>query len=103
MPWNSCPRLPGTAAHDHWNTHTTVPRRVANFPDLPAMNETYSGVELSSWQGLAAPAGMPAPILAKLPQYNQAFLRDPETAERYRRLSLEMPASMDPAGFAGFT
>lgn len=22
MPWNSCPRSPGTTAHDHWNTHS---------------------------------------------------------------------------------
>lgn len=81
---------------------TTAPKRMAIYPDLPALNETYPGVELASWHGLAAPAGTPVPILAKLAVETQAFLRDPETAERYRQLSLDMPEHTEPASFAAF-
>lgn len=79
---------------------TTAPRRMPSYPDLPALNETYPGVELASWHGLAAPAGTPAPILARLAQETQAFLRAPETVERYRQLFLEMPAETTPAAFS---
>jgi tripartite-type tricarboxylate transporter receptor subunit TctC len=79
---------------------TTAPRRMPSYPNLPALNETYPGVELASWHGLAAPAGTPAPILARLAQETQAFLRAPETVERYRQLFLEMPTETTPAAFS---
>ena len=78
---------------------TTAPQRMPSYPNLPALNETYPGVELASWHGLAAPAGTPAPIVARLSQETQAFLRAPETAERYRQLYLEMPTETTPEAF----
>jgi tripartite-type tricarboxylate transporter receptor subunit TctC len=79
---------------------TTAPARMPSYPNLPALNETYPGVELASWHGLAAPSGTPAPILARLAQDTQAFLRAPETVERYRQLYLEMPTETTPQAFA---
>jgi tripartite-type tricarboxylate transporter receptor subunit TctC len=81
---------------------TTAPARMPNYPDLPALNETYPGAELASWHGLAAPAGTPAPILARLAAETQAFLRAPETAERYRATFLEMPQQTTPDSFRAF-
>jgi tripartite-type tricarboxylate transporter receptor subunit TctC len=81
---------------------TTAPARMPDFPGLPALNETYPGAELASWHGLAAPAGTPAPILARLAAETQAFLRSPETVERYRQQSLEMPQQTTPADFSAF-
>ncbi|SFL03329.1 Bug family tripartite tricarboxylate transporter substrate binding protein [Falsiroseomonas stagni] len=81
---------------------TTSPTRMPDYPDLPALNETYPGAELASWHGLAAPAGTPAPILARLAQETQVFLRSAETAARYKQLFLEMPQQTEPEAFAAF-
>ena len=81
---------------------TTAPSRMPDYPDLPALNETYPGAELASWHGLAAPAGTPAPILARLAQEAQAFLRNAETVARSKQLFLEMPQQTDPAAFSTF-
>ncbi|NGM20252.1 tripartite tricarboxylate transporter substrate binding protein [Roseomonas stagni] len=81
---------------------TTAPARMPDYPDLPALNESYPGAELASWHGLAAPAGTPAPILARLAQETQVFLRSAETAARYKQLFLEMPQQTEPEVFAAF-
>lgn len=81
---------------------TTAPARMPSYPDLPALNETFPGAELASWHGLAAPAGTPAPILARLAAETQAFLRSPETVERYRTTFLEMPQQTTPEAFRDF-
>jgi tripartite-type tricarboxylate transporter receptor subunit TctC len=81
---------------------TTAPVRMPSYPDLPALNESHPGVELASWHGLAAPAGTPAPVLARLAAETQAFLRAPETAERYRAQFLEMPQQTTPEAFRAF-
>jgi len=81
---------------------TTAPQRMPDYPDLPAMNETYPGAELASWHGLAAPAGTPAPILARLATETQAFLRAPETADRFKTNFLEMPLQTTPEAFKDF-
>lgn len=81
---------------------TTAPTRMPSYPDLPALNETYPGAELASWHGLAAPAGTPAPIVARLAAETQSFLRSPETAERYRAQFLEMPDQTTPEAFRTF-
>ena len=81
---------------------TTAPVRMPADPALPALNETFPGAELASWHGLAAPAGTPAPILARLAAETQAFLRAPETAERYRANFLEMPQQTTPEAFSAF-
>ena len=78
---------------------TTAPARLPAFPDLPALNESYPGVELASWHGLAAPAGTPAPVLARLAAETQAFLQNADTVERYRQQSLELPRETTPESF----
>jgi tripartite-type tricarboxylate transporter receptor subunit TctC len=40
--------------------------RYAGLPDIPTVAETIPGFEMSSWLGIFAPAGTPAPILARL-------------------------------------
>ena len=81
---------------------TTAPKRMPDFPDLPALNEMYPGAELASWHGLAAPAGTPAPILARLATETQGFLGSAETAARYRQQSMEMPQQTTPEAFRAF-
>jgi tripartite-type tricarboxylate transporter receptor subunit TctC len=81
---------------------TTAPQRLPAYPDLPALNETFPGVQLASWHGLAAPAGTPAPVLARLAAETQRFLSAPETRQRYQASFLEMPAETTPDAFGAF-
>ena len=37
-------------------------KRHPDFPDLPTIAETFPGYEVTSWFGLAAPAGTPKPV-----------------------------------------
>jgi tripartite-type tricarboxylate transporter receptor subunit TctC len=45
----------------------TAARRAPSLPDVPTLSETgLPGFEIMSWFGLLAPAGTPAPIVARL-------------------------------------
>ena len=60
----------------------TGPRRSPALADLPRIGEIYPGYEVNIWQGLFAPVGTPAPILAKLRAEVNAALALPEVAQR---------------------
>jgi tripartite-type tricarboxylate transporter receptor subunit TctC len=40
--------------------------RYAPLPDIPTIAETVPGFEISSWHGIFAPAGTPAPLITRL-------------------------------------
>lgn len=66
---------------------------------IPAIAETLPGYVATSWYGLAAPAGTPEPILAKLETAVAAALATPQIRKRWHDdLGLDIP----PAGRAGF-
>jgi len=56
----------------------TSARRAPTQPDIPTMQEAgVPGFEIMSWFGLLAPAGTPAPIVARLnADVNKALARD---------------------------
>ena len=56
------------------------PERSPDYPGLPAIAETYPGYEVVPWLGFFAPAGVPAPILAKLHDDVNKALADPKVA-----------------------
>jgi tripartite-type tricarboxylate transporter receptor subunit TctC len=77
----------------------TSAERSRIVPDVPAIAETVPGYVASSWYGLAAPAGTPEPIIARLESAITEILALPEIQKRWRDdLGLDMP----PAGRAGF-
>jgi tripartite-type tricarboxylate transporter receptor subunit TctC len=43
----------------------TAPTRLADYPNLPPINETIPGFEVFFWQGLFAPAGTPSPVIER--------------------------------------
>ena len=62
---------------------STAAQRVAAYSDVPTLAEQgFKGYEGSTWFGLFAPAGTPAPIVARLNSELNAVLRDPETVEK---------------------
>jgi len=57
----------------------TTGERVAAAPDIPALNEAgVPGYVASSWQMVAAPAGIPGPVLDRLNGELRAILSEPE-------------------------
>lgn len=80
----------------------TSTRRLAAWPSVPTMAE--SGVKdfrVDLWFGLWAPAGTPAPIVAKLSADITRLLQSPETQAQYARAGNEVQI-MTPAEFAKY-
>jgi tripartite-type tricarboxylate transporter receptor subunit TctC len=66
----------------------TSPRRVAGFESIPAVAETLPGFSAVGWFALLAPAGTPAPLVARANQDVNAVLAQPELARRMRDLGV---------------
>jgi tripartite-type tricarboxylate transporter receptor subunit TctC len=67
----------------------TSPKRSALAPQLPAMTETLPGFEVVGWYGLAAPAGTPKEVIARLNEEANKVLETPDIIARLRLLSYE--------------
>jgi tripartite-type tricarboxylate transporter receptor subunit TctC len=78
------------------------PSRLPDLPDVPTMIESgYSGLSLSFWAGIWAPAGTPPDVVAKLNADINAVLNLPEVRESLRRRGVE-PRPGSPEAFAAF-
>jgi tripartite-type tricarboxylate transporter receptor subunit TctC len=78
----------------------TGPRRLAALPDVPTLAEAgVSGVEITSWFGLFAPANTPADIVKKVNQDAHSALKN--MREKLAALAVE-PLASTPAQFAEF-
>ncbi len=77
--------------------------RLPNFPDVPTLAEAgLSDYSPTAWIGLFAPAGTPAPIIAKLGDAMQkAAAQNPELIARWRAFGGDLKAQ-SPAEFATF-
>lgn len=79
-------------------------RRLASLPDVPTMKELY-GDDLyvqEFWGGLWAPAGTPAPVIAKLFAANKQALSDPALRNQLQAGGTEVELSASPEEFAQF-
>jgi tripartite-type tricarboxylate transporter receptor subunit TctC len=73
--------------------------RAAAAPSLPTLTEAgYPGAQADLWFGLLGPAGMPAPLVARLNAILNAWIADPATAEALRALGMT-PTPTTPAAF----
>ena len=78
----------------------TTPQRAAALPDVPTMAESgLPGFDVSTWFGVFAPAGTPAPVVARLNQALTDALRSPEMRDRLSRMGA-VPAPMSSDEFA---
>ena len=60
----------------------TAPRRLAAWPDVPAMAEALPGFEVLGWYGMLGPAKMPTPVAARLHEATRAALEHPSVRQR---------------------
>lgn len=80
----------------------TAPQRSPLAPELPTLAEAgYPGIEVTTWTGLAAPAGLPQEALERLRRDLAAAMGKPELRERLRKIGAE-PMEMTPAEFERF-
>ncbi len=75
--------------------------RIPAFPELPAVADTLPGFEAYEWNGVFAPAGTPAAIVAKLNEGINAVLAEPAIKERLASLNVAVRPNT-PAEFGQF-
>lgn len=79
----------------------TLGERSSSAPELPTVGETVSNFNFVGWIGLFAPAGTPAPIVARLSEEVKKALGKPDVVQRLEQLGAE-PKWMGPAEFNTF-
>ena len=80
---------------------TTLPRRSSIMPDVPALVESYSGVQIFIMSGVLAPAGVPRDRIAHLGAQFAKAVQLPEVQRRFEVLGLETRTST-PAELGAF-
>lgn len=76
--------------------------RVASLPELPTIAESgVPGFDVSAWDALVAPAGTPAPVVARLNAAVQKALADPELRRQLQERGAEA-APGTPEALSGF-
>jgi len=77
-------------------------KRSALLPDVPTIDESgLKGYQSVGWRGLIGPAGLPAPIQARLTQEMKAILASDEVKTHFLNNAMETDYR-DPQQFAGF-
>jgi len=74
----------------------TSAKRTQLAPELPAIAETVPGYEWTGWYGLAAPAGTPREIVARLNAAQNDMLKNAATRERLAELGADAIGSTPP-------
>lgn len=57
-------------------------KRLAQMPEIPTLGETFPGMEMVSWFGLLAPAGVPKDITARVRRDMARAMEVPEIRQR---------------------
>ncbi|MDB5946164.1 MAG: transporter substrate-binding protein [Ramlibacter sp.] len=80
----------------------TSPQRLPMLPDVPTASEAgLPGYDSTGWFGVVAPAGTPAPTVARINAEITAALKDPQIQASMRNLGVE-PAPGTPEAFDAY-
>jgi tripartite-type tricarboxylate transporter receptor subunit TctC len=79
----------------------TTARRSALLPDIPAISEVIPGYEVALWNGIMGPAGLPAPVVARLASEITAIVGSQEMRSRLGEQGSD-PVGSTPPEFAAF-
>lgn len=77
-------------------------QRQADRPQVPTLGETFAGFEYTGWNGLFAPAGTPADIVARANRDLETVLQQPDVAQRMQTLGSLVEPRMAVADFDAF-
>jgi tripartite-type tricarboxylate transporter receptor subunit TctC len=77
----------------------TTARRSSLLPEVPPIADTLKGFDLTSWNGLFAPAGTPQPVVARVARETLAILSRPDLRKRLAAIGFEVdPLGPEPFG-----
>ncbi|HEX7890698.1 MAG TPA: tripartite tricarboxylate transporter substrate binding protein [Ramlibacter sp.] len=79
----------------------TSAKRSAAVPEVPAIGEVLPGFDISSWQAIFAPAGVPKPVVDRLAAEMIKAVKDPEISAKLVAQGID-PGGMTPAELAAF-
>jgi hypothetical protein len=79
----------------------TSPQRSPALPDVPTLAETLPGFDLTSWNGLIAPAGLPPGMVPRMASLTAQALRSAEVAKVYAEQGAT-PWMIGPEDFAAY-
>ena len=79
---------------------TATPSKI--FPHLPTVGQTVPGFDLTSWNGIFGPAGLPRPIVERINSELQFILADKEVQDKLSQLGFEVWPSKTPDEFAKY-
>ena len=79
----------------------TTAKRSALLPGVPPIAETLQGFDMTSWNGLFAPAGTPQAIVARLAQETLSSLAQPEVKATLAAIGFEVDP-LEPVAFGRF-
>lgn len=80
----------------------TTARESQILPGIPPVGATVQGFDLTSWNGIFGPAGLPGAVVERVHTELQAVLADADTQDRLRQLGFEVWPSKTPAEFAQY-
>jgi tripartite-type tricarboxylate transporter receptor subunit TctC len=76
-------------------------RRTPAVPDVPAIAETLPGFDVTSWEGILAPAGTPAAVVGKIADEIKRIAAEPAFAQGLLKLGA-IATSNTPDEFAAY-
>jgi tripartite-type tricarboxylate transporter receptor subunit TctC len=78
----------------------TGAKRSSLLPDVPTVAEAaVPGFETAQWQGMVAPAGTPAAVIARLHDELVRIMATPAIIERLKAIGMDNATSPTPADF----
>lgn len=80
----------------------TTREALTSLPGVPPVADAVKGFELTSWNGVFGPAGMPRPVVEKLDAELRQVLTEKEVQEQLAQLGFEVWPSSGPDDFAKY-
>ena len=74
-----------------------------SYPDVPAVAETFPGFDFAGWLVLAAPTGVPPPIIARVNREMDGIMNDPAVSDSWRACGFVTPRRRHAEGDAATT
>lgn len=72
------------------------------LPGVPPVGATVPGFDLTSWNGIFGPAGLPAPVVDRLNAELQVVLADKEVQDKLSQIGFQVSPSKTPEEFARY-
>lgn len=72
------------------------------LPDVPPVAQTLPGFDLTSWNGVFGPAGLPRPVVERLHAELMAVAADKEVQDKLSQVGFQVSPSSSPDTFAKY-